>query len=437
MEKLLQAARKRGVDGAEVYYTLDDVESLVMRKGDIEDIESTIQCGYALRVIKDGMIGSAYTTNLLDRDELVANALASLEGKVGVGFDFPGPERMPDLDLYDPAVEDVSFRDLERRARDTYGHLSVKTTGQVDVYTGILKSRTRVMNTSGLSEDLSRSVYYMVTSLLFPNTETSVGRSFRFRAPTELPDHAIDEQLMLYNAGLEEADPEPGRMKVLFTPNMMYTLFWRLGSAANARAIYDETSPLSGKTGERIVSEKVTVYCDPLDSEHMGATPFDDEGVATKRFDLVEKGVFRSCYNNLDYASKLGMEPTGTGFRQSMWGGQAVAQSPTPFLNHPRVATGEKSFEELLAEMDRGVIVLGVLGAHSGNILNGDFSVGLNPGLYVENGQITGRITDGMIAGNVYDLLKNVAEIEDRIHEPHGRAHFPCILFDDVSVTCK
>jgi PmbA protein len=87
--------------------------------------------------------------------------------------------------------------------------------------------------------------------------------------------------------------------------------------------------------------------------------------------------------------------------------------------------------------MDRGVIVIGVLGAHSGNILNGDFSVGLSPGLYVENGEIVGRVGDGMVAGNIYDLLKNVAAIEDRIHEPNGRSLFPCVLFDDVSVTGK
>ncbi|MBN1433639.1 hypothetical protein JW921_02695, partial [Candidatus Fermentibacterales bacterium] len=63
--------------------------------------------------------------------------------------------------------------------------------------------------------------------------------------------------------------------------------------------------------------------------------------------------------------------------------------------------------------------------------------IGLNPGLYVENGEIAGRVRDGMVSGNAYDLFRNVAAIEDRIHEPNGRSLLPCVLFDDVSVTAK
>jgi PmbA protein len=78
---------------------------------------------------------------------------------------------------------------------------------------------------------------------------------------------------------------------------------------------------------------------------------------------------------------------------------------------------------------------MGVLGAHSGNILNGDFSVGMNPGVYVENGRIVGRVRDGMVAGNAWDVLGRVSAVQDRPFSPHGYYRYPCVAADGVSVT--
>ena len=86
--------------------------------------------------------------------------------------------------------------------------------------------------------------------------------------------------------------------------------------------------------------------------------------------------------------------------------------------------------------MNRGVVIAGVMGAHSGNILNGDYSVGLSPGLYVERGEIVGRVKDAMVAGNIFDTLKNVIALEDTAHPGYGGV-FPAALFDNVSVATK
>jgi len=55
--------------------------------------------------------------------------------------------------------------------------------------------------------------------------------------------------------------------------------------------------------------------------------------------------------------------------------------------------------------MDTGILIAGVMGAHSGNILNGDFSIGLSPGVYVEKGEIRGHVKDAMVAGNIFDTM--------------------------------
>jgi PmbA protein len=86
--------------------------------------------------------------------------------------------------------------------------------------------------------------------------------------------------------------------------------------------------------------------------------------------------------------------------------------------------------------MNHGVVVAGVMGAHSGNILNGDFSVGLSPGLYVDGGEIRGHLKDAMVAGNIFEVMKNVIAMEDTLHPTYGGT-FPSILFNDVSVATK
>jgi PmbA protein len=129
-------------------------------------------------------------------------------------------------------------------------------------------------------------------------------------------------------------------------------------------------------------------------------------------------------------------QPTGHGYKTAAWSSETVGERPGPAPLHPAIKPGATSFAEMLAMMDKGIIVCGALGAHSGNVANGDFSIGLSPGIYVENGEIKGRVKDAMVAGNIYDVMTNVLAIEDMIHAtPRGR--FPAILLDRVSVATK
>ena len=112
-------------------------------------------------------------------------------------------------------------------------------------------------------------------------------------------------------------------------------------------------------------------------------------------------------------------------------GGDVVSNKPAPTLANLTIAPGNDSLGDMIKNIKRGILLLGALGAHSGNIQNGDFSIGINPGLYIENGEIVGRVKDGMLAGNIYDVMKRVTAIEDKLHITHSGI-FPAIAFDDV-----
>ncbi len=225
-------------------------------------------------------------------------------------------------------------------------------------------------------------------------------------------------------------------MKVLFLPETLYALLWRVQSVTNGRNIYQKVSPVLGKLNEKIFDEKLTLYDDPLNDRFPGARGFDDEGTPCRSFPVMEKGVLNHFYYDLYYAGKMGVPPTGHGYKSAMWGGETVSFKPSPSLEHLYIQPGEKSFRDLMRMMDQGILIAGVMGAHSGNILNGDYSIGLSPGLYVENGEILGHVKDAMVAGNIFDTMNHIIELEDTLHPASG-GMFPAILFDGVSVATK
>jgi PmbA protein len=434
MKKLLEMAMDRA-DQAEVYHLRESNGEIELRNSVLSDLESSIQSGYSLRIMRDGRLGTAYTKNLLDRLELVDHAIASLEGRVDADFNFPGPFEMPALESWDGSVEKLGFTDLRDYCFELLEYFRGRIEGQVDAGGGFWTGKVHIMNSSGLDSSQEFSGVTLGSSLLFPGTETGIYGRFMARKPFEFPREFLDRQVDLYRAGLPEVDVPSGRMKVMFTPFSMYALTWRLAAASSGAAFHNGVTPLLEKIGEKVLSEKLTIYDDQRDPILINPRAFDDEGIPTRRLDIFQNGVFRNVYVNLDYAAKLGIEPTSSGYRGGMWGGDTISLQPEPNLQALRIAPGDAPWDSMVASMDRGVIVFGLLGAHSGNILNGDFSVGLNPGLYVENGRIVGRIRDGMVAGNVYDVLGRVISVEDRPFIPMGTSTHPCVLLDEVSVS--
>ena len=436
MKKLLEIA-SRVSDQAEVYSIRTDSSDLEMRNGTTTNLSASIQSGYAIRLLKDGRIGTAYTKNLLDREELVENALNSLKGNVKVGFSFPTPASIPSPLVPDDSIAEMGFHDLHSLSERVLDYLKGKIEGQIDVRAGRNIMDLAIINTSGLDVSRKSSFMYTFPSMLFPNTETSVQKVFLSRKTADFPIGELDELVNMYQAGLPEVEIPTCKMKVVFMPDAIYTLIWRLSAAASGISFYNRVSPLLEKRGDQIVSEKFTLYGDPTDPDDIAQKYFDDEGVPTRKHTIIDRGVFKDLILNLDYAEKLNEKPAGNGFRSRMWGGETIAIPPAPSLQCSRIASGNTSFEEMIASIDRGVIILGVLGAHSGNILNGDFSVGLNPGFYVENGEIKGRVKDGMAAGNVYEILMNVVYVENTLHDSITGGKYPAILIDNVSIAAK
>ena len=435
MQKTINLAKKYS-DQVELYSLEQTQNTIRFEDKKLKDVESLMLSGTCIRLLKDHKLGFAYTRSLDNREELVQHALESLRGGVDVKFDFPLTSNVPTLKTYDRTITQTTNTAIAEECRRISSFLEQKTKGQVNLHAGTTISRAKIVNTAGTDLSTSASQYSITIMLLYPGSATGIHKTFVFKAFQNVDDSDLTMLADLYNQGDKESAASGGRMKVLFMPEAMYALIWRLQSATSGESLYHKQSPLANRLGERVFNEKLTIADDPLDDAKPGARAFDDEGVACKKSVIIDKGVLKNYYYDLDYAAKLNVTPSGHGFKTSRWPGDTLSVKPSPALQYITFEKGEESFRRLIHEMDRGIIICGALGAHSGNIPNGDFSIGLSPGLYVENGEIAGRLKDAMIAGNIYEVMKRIIGIEDTIH-PAYTGYYPAVLFEDINVATE
>jgi PmbA protein len=436
MEKLLEIA-KRVADQVEICLRAASTDGVSFENSKLKDIDSKMQYGVALRIIKNGKLGFAYTRNLIDREQLVQNAFASLKGGVEAHYQFGLTKKLPALKSFDASIDTLTNTQIVGECKRICDFLGAKTRGEISASFGREKTQIRVLNSAGTDLSAEFSEYSGYAGIAYPGSQASIGRFLYLKKFQKFPDGLLNLMLHRYNRSLKEAKPKSGPMQVLFMPEALYALIWRLKEGALGKNIYEKVSPVKDKLGQKILSEKLTIVDEPLNDDVPNPRAFDDEGTPCKNLTIIDAGVFKNFYTDLNYAQKLGVKSSGHGYKIG------IASKIIPTLAHLTIKPGKKSITDLLKAIDQGIIVGGVMGAHSGNILNGDFSVGLSPGIYVEKGEIIGQVKDGMVAGNIYEVMNNVIDIEDTLYPgytamfPPALGMLPAVLFDEMKIATK
>jgi PmbA protein len=156
-------------------------------------------------------------------------------------------------------------------------------------------------------------------------------------------------------------------------------------------ALHRKSSCFDGLLGQRIASEKLTMIDDPFVISGLGSRLYDDEGMATKRRPLIEKGVLKSYYIGTYYGRKLGIEPTIGGGTNTVF------------------EYGTRSLDQIISGIAKGILVTSFVGGNS-NSTTGDISYGVI-GMYVEGGKIVKPVNEMNISGNLKELWMQLAEV--------------------------
>jgi PmbA protein len=416
VDKVLRIAREKGFS-AELFHREWRETRVMFENSTLSSISSSIQCGYALRIRKGGWLGFSYCKAPEDPGGLLARAEASMAVRSGILF--PEGHGPYDLETYDSSAEYIDSSlvagELQRAcslaSRETGGR------GQCNASAVFGKGLVAVVNTNGLDVFQRVSFYRVILQLLFPHSQESLKVLMSSTGFLPLEDEKILRLSADFIDALPQIEKPTSGMDVILSPYTMQVLLWRLSEAASAASLYQGSSRLKGKEGSKIFSSRLSVYDNPRIKGRPDSRWFDDEGVPTGKTTIIDKGVFCSFFSDLDHAWRMGIKPTGNGYRTAMWGGDPVSLRPVPDLRHLTIEPGDQSLGEMLFSSPEAVLIEGMMGGHSGNIPNGDFSVGLHPGLYVRDGRIRGRLKGAMFSGNIYEVLLSISAVGDRCFE--------------------
>jgi PmbA protein len=220
-----------------------------------------------------------------------------------------------------------------------------------------------------------------------------------------------------------------GTYPVVFMPTAVPDLLYPLVTGVNGKQLEKGSSPLVGKVGEKLLDEKVVLADNALRDFGIASGPFDGEGVPRRRNVLFDRGVFAGFLFDLATAAACRAQTTGSAAR-------GYASQPQPGRSNIELAPGHARLEDALAGIEQGLLVHDCIGGGQSNVLAGDVAVNVSSGFHIRNGKLNGRVKDTMIAGNVYEMLANVAAVGDTVRDL-GSFHVPFLMFDGLKVATR
>ncbi len=439
---VIAACEEAGVAEYELYYQAGSSTSVDTFQHSINEFTSSQSGGVCFRCISGGKMGYA-STEALDADQakaLVAKALdaaANLEAEEQVFLGEGGQEYEPlELKCYDlPTTDELIAKVLETQEKIYAADPAVIDGCQTQ---GIVEQmETAIYNSKGL--DLSYGVN--VAGLIAVGV-VSDGKEMSNDYQIKLGKLSLIDTDTLVKKAVDGAkiklggDVAPtGQYPVVFNSEAMCSLLSVFSGIFSSEAAQKGLSRLAGKEGEIIAAPIVTLVDDPFHPENPMPMNFDAEGSPTHRKNIIENGRLNTLLYNLKTAAVAGKKTTGNASK----GGYDASVAIRPFTFY--LAGGDMTEEELLQKAGNGVYITDLSGLHAGaDPISGDFSL-QSAGFMLRDGKKAEYVKSFTVAGNYYDLLKNIVALSNNSHLPNamGSTAFgaPTVLVEGLSVAGK
>lgn len=437
-------AVKAGASDAEAAAREGDEFSVNVRMGEVETLKESGSRGLGLRVFLGRRSGSATTSDLTADGirQLVDGAMAL--AKVTEEDPFSGlPEAgefgsaSGDLHLYFDDVYSLSAAeriDWARRAEAAAMAADPRITNSDGGSFDAARGRKAMANSRGFVGSYHTSYAGVSAAPLATDANGKMQRdgwwsSARSFALLETPEAVGAEAARRTLRRLGARRVPTQRVPIVFAPETARSLIGSVFEAASGDSIWRGASFLAGKLGETIGSSNLTIVDDnlmllPTGVGGFGTSPFDDEGLASRRTVVVEHGVLRNYLLNTYAARKLGMKSTHNAAR-------GLAGAPGIGCGNLFLEPGAQTPEQIIGEVPAGLYVTSLMGFGT-NLVTGDYSRGAT-GLWIENGQLTHAVEEVTIAGNLAEMLRHVTAIgNDLIFR--GSVASPTLRIDGMTI---
>lgn len=432
-EDLIKYGITQGADEAEISIIEFDEFTVEVRMGEIENLLEAGSRHIGIRVIKDKKTAFATSSdfsldtlrklvkNCVKRAELASpdkfNGLPSEEEKTKI--------ETTGLDIFDPNIDLMPLNKKIHLAKKTE-KIALEDRRITNSFGSSFDSKTiknTLVNSSGFSKVYDESVCSLGLGLQAGEPDAKVEGYWScsrrhlkdLESPEEIAQKAVSRTARLINPRKIKTQ----NVSVIFEPLMTSWLMEFLFSCVSGVAVYQGTTFLSDKLGKKIADKSINVIDDGLISGKLGTCPFDSEGVPTRKTQVIENGILKNFLCNTYAARRLDLISTGNA--------DGTGVGPNNFY----LAPGTKSPEDIIAETERGLVLVRTIG-HGLNPLTGDISRGAF-GLWIEKGEIVYPVSEITVTGNLGSILNDIEFIGKDLEFNH-QISGPTIKIGELTV---
>jgi len=438
-ENAVKAALREGAQDAEAYVYEGQASNIGIELGQISKTNRIIDRGLGIRVTANKAVGFAYT-NIVEDQKAVEKVVSGALSAARASKPDPDWNGLPEKKTYAETKKTFDKKILSLTSEELVNIAAtmLDAAGQVDkrvfpIEGGIGSAyiANAIANSNGVTGFNRGTVIECSVATLAKEGSSVTPVCFEFNAGRTYnldPAWIGREAAKLAVSALKTKSVETKSGKVILTQFALQDLLaYTLINAIRADSVQRDQSPFKGKLGEKVASENLTIYDDGLFAGGLRTWAFDGEGVPHQKTPVIEKGILKNfLYDNYS-ARKDGKESTGNASRAG------YLSTPGIDTTNFHIMPGTKTSQEMLNEVDDGLIVYYLQGAHSSNPVSGEFSVVATPAWKIKNGEITHCSRGVMLAGNIFELLKNISAIGSNERQM-GQLISPWIQVENVRV---
>jgi PmbA protein len=428
-EKAVKTAIRKGADEAEAFLSGSSSTVVGIERGQIVRNVKGLDQGLGVRVIYKKAVGFSYTNILTDKtitDVAVRacnSAKASKPDENWVGLVIPRKFNAA-KGTYDKRLTAIASHELVEMASVALNAAEDydKRVSVVGGGVGAVISSRVVVNSYGVNVHDEGTAIQCSIETVAKEAHDVTPECYEFdskRIQEIEPEWVGREAARQAVSSLKAQKSKSGRLSVVFSQlASFFLLYFTVINAVKADYVQRERSALKGKIGTKIASDLVTIHDDGLLEGGLQTWKFDGEGVPSQKTLVIDKGVLKNYLYDNYTAKKVGVESTGNAVRRGM-----APYATTPHLEATNftITPGKKPPEEIIREVDEG------------NPESGEFSVVATPAWKIENGSIAYAVKGTMLAGTIFDVLKNVSTLGNNTRKI-GRIAAPWIQVENVRV---
>jgi TldD protein len=400
------------VDYIDIRAGMSDNTSILMKDGDVDEINTGMSLGARIRVLKNGAWGFAYTTDLSKLNEITDTAIKLSDSLTG-DVELSESEIVKDKVAVDVKIpfKDISIDEKKEIMKDANDAATIDKVNSTTVSYSDGEKDEIFMNSEGSQIEIKTSKVRMAL-----NASATDGKIIQFghgslggvKGFEVIDDADIEEfgrKIGEKAVRLLDAEAAPsGKFPVIADPELTGVLIHEaLGHAVEGDLILQNDSILKDKMGEEIASDIVNIFDDASRKDGFGYYPYDVEGVKTKPNQLVKDGKLISLLNSRETASKLGMKSSGNAR-------SIISEQPIVRMSNTYLQPGDNTFEELVEDIPDGIYLKGSRGGQV-DTGKGIFQFNAAEGYLIKNGEISTPLRDVSLSGNILETLKNIDAI--------------------------